>query len=91
MLSDILNSFFNCVDYILISFHIKLIKIFNHIFLLISCLTLDFVMSHVIKLSMSIISGVTSIDITGVETLVEIFRSLEVKEIKVIDIYTSFS
>ncbi|KAI3711631.1 hypothetical protein L1987_70170 [Smallanthus sonchifolius] len=30
------------------------------------------------------LGGVTSIDITGVETLVEIFRSLEVKEIKVV-------
>ncbi|KAJ0815883.1 putative SLC26A/SulP transporter, STAS domain, sulfate anion transporter, STAS domain superfamily [Helianthus annuus] len=30
------------------------------------------------------LGGVTSIDITGVETLVEIFRSLEVKEIKAV-------
>lgn len=35
---------------------------------------------------MLIYAGVTSIDITGVETLVEIRRSLEVQEIKVIDI-----
>lgn len=36
---------------------------------------------------MPIYPGVTSIDITGVETLVEIRRSLEVRDIKVIRIY----
>jgi len=54
---------------------------FNYIFIIIRIKNIK-----VIK-KILFYSGVTSIDITGVETLVEIRKTLEVKDIKVINKY----